>query len=109
MLRFTNYVKRMYPDIESWAYNFSGFNQFGLRKDDLLYETPEVIEALRRLPAHVIEERNFRILRAAQLNGQKKILPKEQWTKFEEDEHYLLPYLQEVQRENQEKAEWDKE
>lgn len=52
--------------------------------DDVLYETPDVEEAIRRLPAKVIDDRNFRILRAIQLSGQKKILPKAEWTKYEE-------------------------
>lgn len=41
-------------------------------------------EALRRLPAHLVDERNFRIMRAMQLSIQKTILPKEEWVKFEE-------------------------
>jgi ubiquinol-cytochrome c reductase subunit 7 len=53
-------------------------------RDDVLYETPDVKEALRRLPSEVVDERNFRIIRALQLSGQKRILPKEQWTKYEE-------------------------
>lgn len=56
----------------------------GLRYDDCLYESPEVKEALRRLPQHLVDERNFRIIRAMQLNCNKIVLPKEQWTKFEE-------------------------
>ena len=31
-------------------YNLSGFNQYGLYRDDLLVEYPDVTEALRRLP-----------------------------------------------------------
>ena len=56
----------------------------GLMRDDVLYETPDVKEALRRLPREVVDERTFRIIRALQLSGQKKILPKDQWTKYEE-------------------------
>ena len=52
--------------------------------DDVLYETPDVEEALRRLPTHLVDERNFRITRALQLSGQKRILPKEEWTKLED-------------------------
>lgn len=56
----------------------------GLMRDDVLYETPEVEEALRRLPRHLQDERNFRLVRALQYSGMKKYLPKEQWTKYEE-------------------------
>lgn len=53
-------------------------------RDDILHENEDVQEALRRLPKHLVDERNFRIIRAMQLDAQKKILPAEQWTKFEE-------------------------
>lgn len=57
----------------------------GLHHDDCYDEdTPDVKEALRRLPAHLVDERNFRIMRAMQLSIQKTILPKEEWVKFEE-------------------------
>lgn len=87
----------------------SRFNQYGLYRDDCLYETPEVVEALRRLPKHLLDERNFRIVRALQLSGQKRILPEEQWTKLEEDVLYLRPYLVEVLREKEEKESWEAE
>lgn len=45
---------------------------------------PDVQEAVRRLPEKLVIERNYRMLRAIQLNIQKSILPKEQWTKYEE-------------------------
>lgn len=53
-------------------------------RDDVLYETPDVEEAIRRLPQKVADERNFRMIRALQYSGLKKYLPKEQWTKYEE-------------------------
>jgi ubiquinol-cytochrome c reductase subunit 7 len=62
-------------------------------RDDVLYETPDVKEALRRLPSEVVDERNFRIIRALQLSGQKRILPKEQWTKYEEVSRDLVPWF----------------
>ncbi|GFG30467.1 hypothetical protein Cfor_09309 [Coptotermes formosanus] len=81
----------------------------GLHHDDCYDEDiPDVKEALRRLPAHLVDERNFRIMRAMQLSIQKTILPKEEWVKFEEDNRYLKPYIEEVARERQEKEEWKK-
>ncbi|CAK9801887.1 Cytochrome b-c1 complex subunit 7 [Anthophora quadrimaculata] len=100
-------LKRSFPNLQKWAYNYSGFNQYGLLRDDLLYETPDVTEALRRLPLHIMEERNFRLVRAVQLDCQRKVLPKEQWTKLEEDVHYLLPLVEEVIRERKEKEAWE--
>ncbi|KAG5673260.1 hypothetical protein PVAND_003323 [Polypedilum vanderplanki] len=95
--------------IGRWAYNLSGFNQYGLHHDDVLYETEDVKEALRRLPQQYVDERNFRITRALHLSMTKTILPKDQWTKYEEDFRYLEPYLEEVQREREEKEEWNKQ
>ena len=52
---------------------------------------PDVAEALRRLPQEVLDQRNFRIVRAMQLSACHRILPKEQWTKYEEVSKYQLP------------------
>lgn len=79
----------------------------GLHRDDCLYETAEVKEALRRLPAKLYDERHFRITRALHLSMTKTILPKDQWTKYEEDFKYLEPYLEEVEKEQAEKVEWN--
>lgn len=61
-------------------------------RDDCLYENEDVKEALRRLPQHTVDERNFRIIRAMQLDAQRRILPKEQWTKYEEVGECSLSY-----------------
>ncbi|BES94588.1 Hypothetical protein NTJ_07396 [Nesidiocoris tenuis] len=90
-----------------WVYNASGFNKYGLMHDDLLYETPDVKQALKRLPEDLLHQRSFRIVRAMQLSMTHDILPKEQWTKFEEDVKYLQPYIDEVRREREEREEWE--
>ncbi|XP_059480923.1 cytochrome b-c1 complex subunit 7-like [Neocloeon triangulifer] len=106
--RLTAYFNK-FPGLKKWAYNLSGFNKYGLHKDDVLDESnPDVVEALRRLPEHLKDERTFRIVRAMQLSLQKAYLPQEEWTKFEEDKKYLQPYLQEVIQERLEKEEWNK-
>lgn len=74
--------------------------------DDVLYEDDDVKEAVRRLPEPVRDERNFRMMRAIQLDMCKQILPKEQWTKYEADVKYLQPYLEEVKREREEREDW---
>uniref|UniRef100_A0A023F7W2 Cytochrome b-c1 complex subunit 7 n=1 Tax=Triatoma infestans TaxID=30076 RepID=A0A023F7W2_TRIIF len=94
--------------LRKWAYNASGFNKYGLLHDDCLYDYDDVKEAVRRLPPDLLHSRNFRIIRAMQFAIQHDVLPKEQWTKFEEDVRYLQPYLDEVRREQEEKDEWDK-
>lgn len=78
-------------------------------RDDLLHETEDVKEALRRIPDHVIDERNFRMVRAMQLSLQKVILPKEEWTKYEEDKLYLSPTVEKVKKERLERENWEKE
>merc|ERR1711893_216605 len=92
-----------------WAYNKSYFPQLGLMRDDTLYEDDDVKEAVRSLPRNLLDERAFRLSRAVQLSNKKEILPKEEWTKFDEDVKYLQPYLEEVKREKKEKSEWMKQ
>merc|ERR1711872_999326 len=91
-----------------WAYNKSYFNQIGLMRDDCLYENEDVKEALRRLPKGELDARNFRIARALNLSNQKTILPKEEWTTFDDDVRYLKPFLDQVLKEKAERAEWNK-
>merc|ERR1712137_1165042 len=102
------FLGQIYQTMRRVAYNASGFNKYGLMHDDVLYETPDVEEALRRPPTKLIDERNFRITRALQYSGQKKFLAKEDWTKYEEDVRYLQPYLTEVIKERLEKEAWDR-
>merc|ERR1711862_973122 len=98
--------------LKRWVFNSSGFNQFSLYHDDCLYENDDVKEALRRLPAHLLDERAFRLQRAMQCNVQKTVLPKDQWPTYEEDREkgrYLTALLEEVVRERKEQEEWAKQ
>lgn len=93
---------------QTYPYRFySSYYLTGLQHDDLYNETPDVKEALRRLPPKLYDERQFRIVRALHLSMQHDILPNEQWTKWEEDVKYLQPYLEEVIRERKEREAWD--
>ncbi|KAJ8925356.1 hypothetical protein NQ315_009186 [Exocentrus adspersus] len=94
--------------LQKFLYNLSGFNKYGLHRDDMLYEDKDVKEAIKRLPQNVIDERNYRILRAIQLSIEKSILPKEKWTKLEDDKLYLTPIVNEVIKEREEREEWNK-
>lgn len=88
----------------NWRCNYPSFA--GLQRDDCLYENADVKEAIRRLPKVTYDERNYRIMRALNLSMTKTILPKEEWTKYEEDNKYLEPYLKEVIREREEREYW---
>ncbi|CAL1538716.1 unnamed protein product [Lymnaea stagnalis] len=94
-----------------WYYYKSYFPELGLRKEDIIVETPVtgpiIKEALRRLPKEEIDARNFRILRANQLSMMKRVLPRDQWTVYEEDGPYLSPLIKEVKREMEERKLWD--
>lgn len=95
-------------------FNVNGYNKYGLYHDDLIggYNNtvnPTVSEAYRRLLIDKPEEHDQRVyrgLRANQLKIRKEILPKEQWTTFEEDVtkgRYLQPYLRQIEEEEKEK------
>lgn len=82
----------------------------GLYRDDCLYEgDQDVQEALRRLPNHVIDERNFRLIRAIQLDINRRILPKEEWIRYEDDILYLTPIVNQVRKERLEREKWDQQ
>ncbi|ENN70954.1 cytochrome b-c1 complex subunit 7 [Dendroctonus ponderosae] len=103
------FVQRRFASaFQRFAYNLSGFNKYGLWRDDLRYQDDDVAEALKRLDQKTIDERNYRILRAVQCSIQKTYLPKEQWTKLEDDKLYLTPIIEDVVKEKREKKEWSK-
>lgn len=97
-----------HSSLQQLCYKLSGFNKYGLMRDDLLIEDEDVQEALRRIPDSVRDERNYRILRAVQLEITKSILPKKEWTKLEEDKLYLTPILRQVVKEREERENWNK-
>ncbi|CAG7816071.1 unnamed protein product [Allacma fusca] len=92
--------------LKRWMWTKSGFHKYGLKYHDILYETPAVKEAVRRLPQYVQDERNYRHIRALQASMQKVYLPEDQWTKYENDDYYLTPYLEEVEKEIAEQRDW---
>ncbi|XP_078254611.1 cytochrome b-c1 complex subunit 7 isoform X2 [Rhinoraja longicauda] len=98
----------LYLKFQKWYFNAAGFNKLGLLRDDTLNENDDVKEALKRLPENLYNDRNFRLKRALDLSMKQHILPKDMWTKYEQDERYLQPYLKEVICERKEKEEWDR-
>jgi len=94
-MAFRSILKR----VGTWYYEEAGWCKYGLLRDDLLPENPAVQETLRRLPPHVLAARDMRFKRAFDLDLKKLILPREQWTKIQDDLPYLEPTLSEVNNE----------
>ncbi|KAK1131872.1 hypothetical protein K0M31_016020 [Melipona bicolor] len=86
-------------------FNLSGFNKYGLYTHDLFDdEEPVIGEALRRQPKELVDGRNFRCMRASQLDFLKIYLPKEKWITYEQDieYRYLDPFIEEIMAERME-------
>ncbi|XP_064231381.1 cytochrome b-c1 complex subunit 7-like [Aotus nancymaae] len=96
---------RLLEIMRKWYYNAAGFNKLGLLRDNTMYEDQDVKEAIRSLSENFYNDRMFRIKRALDLSMKHQLLPKEQWTKCEEEKYYLVPHLKEVIRETEE---WEK-
>lgn len=62
-------------------------------RDDTLYEDTDVTEAVRRLPENLFNDRTFRIKRAMDLSMKQQILPKDQWTTFDEVHTFMRTYF----------------
>ena len=68
----------------------------GLLTDDLPKDNEVTVEALRRLPREVFQERQFRLAKAIGVSANKHVLPEAEWIKPEQDVSYLKPYIQQV-------------
>ncbi|KAI9779795.1 MAG: Cytochrome b-c1 complex subunit 7 [Peltula sp. TS41687] len=100
----TPWLRRIVSPIAHWYANAAGYRKLGLRADDLLPEESETMQkALQRLPPKEAYDRVFRIRRAFQASLAHQLLPKEQWTKPEDDIQYLTPILKEIQAEARER------
>mmetsp|Transcript_14970 Transcript_14970/g.25567 ORF Transcript_14970/g.25567 Transcript_14970/m.25567 type:complete len:138 (-) Transcript_14970:216-629(-) len=73
--------------------------KIGLRYEDLIIETPDVQEALRRLPPDVLEARHKRILRAGDLSAKHTYLPDHIQAAQKPLESYLAVELDKVRDE----------
>lgn len=90
--------------IANWYGNAAGYRQYGLRYDDLLEEERVAHKlALDRLSPREQYDRVYRIRRSVQCSVQHKVLPREQWTKPEEDVRYLQPHIDAIHNEIDEK------
>ncbi|CAD5235465.1 unnamed protein product [Bursaphelenchus xylophilus] len=108
-IKFANESKLMnWARKTAWTYGWGG-RQYGLQFHDQCFEpAPEVKEALRRLSLKEpweFDQRKIRLTRAHSLAMNNQILPKDQWTKWDEETFYLKPYLDEIFKEQKERVE----
>ncbi|TRM61713.1 cytochrome b-c1 complex subunit 7 [Schizophyllum amplum] len=94
--------------IAAWYTDLMGYRKYGLRYDDLiLEENKDMYRSINRLTDRETYDRGFRFKRASQASILHTPLPKEQWTKPEEDTQYLRPHIENVIAENKERKYWD--
>lgn len=87
---------------------YAGYREMGLKFNDLLLEeTPVMQKAIARLPADESYARAYRMITAHQLSLSHDLLPPNKAVKPEEDNHYLIPYILEAEKEAFEKHELD--
>ncbi|EFO21095.1 hypothetical protein LOAG_07393 [Loa loa] len=90
-----------------WSYGWSG-RRYGLLFHDQCFEpAPEVKEALRRLNLKepwLFDERKIRLYHAHSMKSHGEQLPKEKWTRWEDETWYLKPYLDEIEEEKKTRA-----
>ncbi|PKS07751.1 hypothetical protein jhhlp_006359 [Lomentospora prolificans] len=93
--------------LNAWQSKY--YRQLGLKYDDILdvEDSPVGQLALKRLSPKDSYDRVYRIRRAFQLSLSHKILPKEEWTKVEDDKPYLLPIIEQIEAEIKEKEALD--
>ncbi|KAK7969625.1 hypothetical protein PG996_001934 [Apiospora saccharicola] len=102
------WLRNMLKPVANWYSSAAGYRQLGLRADDLILEEDEqVLKALKRLPPQEAYDRVYRLRRAVQCSVGAKILPKDQWTKPEEDTPYLKPLIEQLKAEEKEKEDLD--
>ncbi|KAK7190798.1 hypothetical protein DPSP01_006601 [Paraphaeosphaeria sporulosa] len=98
------WLQRWVAPLAKWYGNAAGYRQLGLRADDILPEENDVVQlALKRLPPNEAYDRVFRIRRAFQCSVSHQLLPKNEWTKPEEDTPYLSKIIEEIEVEMSER------
>ncbi|KAF2648505.1 14 kDa subunit of cytochrome bd ubiquinol oxidase [Lophiostoma macrostomum CBS 122681] len=98
------WLSRWVKPLAEWYVNAAGYRKLGLRADDLIPEENEVVQlALKRLPPKDAYDRVYRLRRAFQCSVSHQLLPKEQWTKPEEDTPYLTNVITNIESEMKER------
>ncbi|OJA21631.1 hypothetical protein AZE42_09743 [Rhizopogon vesiculosus] len=104
-IRSSRTLKKYVAPIAHWYADLMGYRKMGLKYDDLQVE--ENPEALGRLTPRETYDRAYRFKVASDCDLHHHPLPKEQWTKPEDDKRYLLPHIANVLKEEEERATWD--
>ncbi|KAG9190749.1 hypothetical protein G6011_08837 [Alternaria panax] len=121
------WLQKWMKPLANWYCNAAGYRQLGLRygapdsptvygaaqkepvertvrADDLLPEENDVVQtALKRLRPQEAYDRVFRLRRAFQLSMSHQLLPKEEWTKPEDDTPYLAELITDIEAEMHER------
>ncbi|KZP24731.1 14 kDa subunit of cytochrome bd ubiquinol oxidase [Athelia psychrophila] len=101
-------ASRYIKPVATWYANLAGYRRMGLKYDDIVAdESPEIQRALERLTPREHYDRQYRMKLASHASVTHKDLPKEQWVDPKEDVRYLTPHIEEVVKENEERAAWD--
>ncbi|PBK77923.1 probable ubiquinol--cytochrome-c reductase [Armillaria ostoyae] len=107
-VRSSKALSKWLTPFASWYNETAGYKKYGFKYDDLLIEERDDVQrALGRLTPREQYDRTFRIKRASHTSVLHRPLPKEQWTPAEEDVRYLAPHVEEVVKEDTERAYWD--
>ncbi|EMC97052.1 hypothetical protein BAUCODRAFT_32794, partial [Baudoinia panamericana UAMH 10762] len=94
------WLRSWFQPLATWYFENSGYRKLGLRADDLLPEETEGMQlALKRLSPKEAYDRVFRMRRAFQCSLTHQLLPRNEWTKPEEDYPYLSPIIREIEAE----------
>ncbi|USP76573.1 Cytochrome b-c1 complex subunit 7 [Curvularia clavata] len=102
------WLQRWMKPLSNWYCNAAGYRQLGLRADDLLPEENDTVQtALKRLQPKEAYDRVFRLRRAFQLSMSHSLLPKEEWTKAEDDVPYLSPIIKDIEAEMAEREDFE--
>merc|ERR1711934_211521 len=89
-----------------WTQFSKQLNRYGLRYEDVLVETPEVREALRRMSPEAAEGRTMRYRRAVDLSFKKTYLPEGTQAKLAPQNRYLN--IKQVEKEYSERIRWER-
>ncbi|KAF2864130.1 14 kDa subunit of cytochrome bd ubiquinol oxidase [Piedraia hortae CBS 480.64] len=98
------WLMRWMKPMASWYNDLAGYRKLGLKADDLIIEENETVQlALKRLSPQEAYDRVYRMRRAVQCSLAQQVLPRNEWTKDEDDKPYLEPLIHEIEAENAER------
>merc|ERR1711918_114287 len=106
--RMSGFGKRIIDKLADvyWTSLSKQLNRYGLRYEDVLVETPEVREALRRLSPEAAEGRTMRYRRAVDLSFKKIYMPEGTQAKLAPQKRYLD--IKQVEKEYAERINWER-